>query len=129
MPVRTPADGWDESSSAPPRAPLVGRAAGVRFEHLPAEAVAAAKLVTEHDLRPADVVEIVDRVHPNDTRVPALKSPCREYLLAVAAARRGIPDDAILVDYRRAERVKALVERLAELPDVAELVALLAGPD
>jgi 2-methylcitrate dehydratase PrpD len=167
---------------------------------------AIVKIVTEHDLRPADVVEIVDRVHPNDTRIPPLKSHCREYLLAVAAARRGIPDDAILVDYRRtdpevaelhrrlrrvpdpataaipgygaavvdvrtrdgrllretvpyrlghpanplpperlaakffawattriprrrAERVKALVERLEELPDVAELVALLAAPD
>ncbi|HEV8635090.1 MAG TPA: MmgE/PrpD family protein [Chloroflexota bacterium] len=87
---------------------------------------AVIKIVTEHDLRPDDVVEIVDRVDPRDTRVPPLKSHCREYLLAVAAARREIAPDAILVDYREADwRVGDLYQRVRRVPDPA--TAALGG--
>jgi 2-methylcitrate dehydratase PrpD len=83
-------------------------------------------LVTEHDLAAEEIEEIVDRVHPQDTRAHPLRSHNREYLLAVAAAHRGIPIDALEVDYRAADpAVGRLYGRVRRVPDPA--TAALGG--
>jgi 2-methylcitrate dehydratase PrpD len=61
------------------------------------------KIVAENDLRPAEILEIIHRVHPSRAQVidnNPLKSHCAQYILAVAAVRREIDSDAIVTDLR-----------------------------
>jgi 2-methylcitrate dehydratase PrpD len=61
------------------------------------------KIVTENDLPPAEIVEIVHRVHPSRAKVidnNPLKSHCAQYIMAVAAVRREIDSDTIVTDLR-----------------------------
>jgi 2-methylcitrate dehydratase PrpD len=61
------------------------------------------KIVTENDLQPAEIVEIVHRVHPSRAKVidnNPLKSHCAQYIMAVAAVRREIGSDTIVTDLR-----------------------------
>jgi 2-methylcitrate dehydratase PrpD len=61
------------------------------------------KIVTENDVPPADIVEIIHRVHPSRAKViddNPLRSHCAQYILAVAAVRREIDSDTIVTDLR-----------------------------
>ncbi len=76
------------------------------------------KIVIDNDLRSEEILEIVDRVPPGDDDTPLLKSHLSEYILAVAAVRREITPDTILVDYRTADpRVSDLFERIRLVGD------------
>jgi 2-methylcitrate dehydratase PrpD len=61
------------------------------------------KIVTENDLPPAEILEIIHRVHPSRAQVidnNPLKSHCAQYIMAVAAVRREIDSDVIVTDLR-----------------------------
>ncbi len=84
------------------------------------------KIVTEHDLRPDDILEIVHHVHSG--RAPVidnnpLRSHCSQYILAVAAVRRGIDSDTILVDLREIDPViRGMATRTHLVGDAEKLV-------
>jgi 2-methylcitrate dehydratase PrpD len=64
------------------------------------------KIVTVNQLQPAEILEIVHRVHPSRANVidnNPLKSHCAQYILAVAAVRHQIDSDTIVVDLRRTD--------------------------
>jgi 2-methylcitrate dehydratase PrpD len=73
-------------------------------------------VVRANDLRPAEVAEVVHKVHPSRANVidnNPLKSHCAQYIMAVAAVKREIPLDAILHDYRESDPdVRALSQRV-----------------
>jgi 2-methylcitrate dehydratase PrpD len=85
-----------------------------------ASIAAVLQLVDEHGLDAAEIDAIVDRVTPETGVGVPLKSHSTEYLLAVAAARRQIAPDAIVVDYRsRDPEVARLYRRVEIVPDAA----------
>ncbi|HEY3107260.1 MAG TPA: MmgE/PrpD family protein [Chloroflexota bacterium] len=82
------------------------------------------KIVSEHDLRPEQIERVVHHVHPDRAKVidnNPLKSHCSQYVMAVVAARREVPADAIVHDYRESDpRVRELARRTALVGDVDE---------
>jgi 2-methylcitrate dehydratase PrpD len=84
---------------------------------------ALVKIVERESLQPDRITRIVHRVHPARAQVidgNPLKSHCSQYVMAVAAAFRGIPADAIVHDYRESDpRVAALARTTSLVPDRA----------
>src|SRR5713101_7039000 len=81
------------------------------------------KIVTENDLQPTEILEIVHRVHPSRANVidnNPLKSHCAQYIMAVAAVRREIDTDTIVVDLRQTDPlVRDLSQRTQLVGDPA----------
>jgi 2-methylcitrate dehydratase PrpD len=82
------------------------------------------EIVTAQDLRPEQIARIVHHVHPARAKViddNPLKSHCSQYVMAVVAARREVPADAIVHDYRESDPgVRELSGRTALVGDVDE---------
>lgn len=84
------------------------------------------KIVTENELRPDDIAEVVH--HPHSGRAPVidnnpLRSHCAQYILAVAAVRRGIDSDTILVDLRETDpAIREMAKRTRLVGDAERLV-------
>jgi 2-methylcitrate dehydratase PrpD len=80
-------------------------------------------IVTENDLPPAEILEIIHRVHPSRANVidnNPLKSHCAQYIMAVAAVRRQIDTDTIVVDLRQTDaKVRDLSQRTQLVGDPA----------
>lgn len=89
------------------------------------------KIVTENDLKPDDIAEVVH--HPHSGRAPVidnnpLRSHCSQYVMAVAAVRRGIDSDTILVDLRETDpQIREMARRTRLVGDSETLVPEL-GP-
>jgi 2-methylcitrate dehydratase PrpD len=81
------------------------------------------KIVIENDLQPSGILEIVHRVHPSRAKVidnNPLKSHCAQYIMAVAAVRRQIDTDTIVVDLRQTDaKVRDLSQRTQLVGDPA----------
>lgn len=81
------------------------------------------KIVTENDLQPEEIAEIVHHVHPLRVKViddSPLKSHCAQYIMAVAAVRRKIDSDAIVTDLRLTDpAIRALSRRTKLIGDPA----------
>jgi 2-methylcitrate dehydratase PrpD len=76
------------------------------------------KIVTEKDLHPDEIVEIVHRVHPSRAQVidnNPLKSHCAQYIMAVAAVRRRIDSDTIVTDLRLTDPAVRELSRRTQL--------------
>jgi 2-methylcitrate dehydratase PrpD len=88
------------------------------------------KIVAENDLGPDSIAEIVH--HPHSARAPVidnnpLRSHCAQYILAVAAARRGIDPDTILVDRRETDpAIREMVQRTRLIGDGESLAPEVA---
>lgn len=84
------------------------------------------KIVTENDLKPEAIAEIIHRVHPSRAKVidnNPLKSHCAQYIMAVAAVRREIDTDAIVTDLRLTDPViRDLTQRTKLVGDPANEV-------
>jgi 2-methylcitrate dehydratase PrpD len=82
------------------------------------------RIVTEHDLRPEDIAEVVHHTHPARAKViddNPLKSHNAQYVMAVVAVHREVPPDAIVVDYRETDpRVRSMAERTRMIGDIAD---------
>ena len=82
------------------------------------------EIVTAQDLRSEQIERIVHHVHPDRAKVidgNPLKSHCSQYVMAVVAARREVPADAIVHDYRESDpRVRELARRTVLVGDVDE---------
>ncbi|TAK22708.1 MAG: MmgE/PrpD family protein [Chloroflexota bacterium] len=82
------------------------------------------KIVTENDLGPDDLAEIVHHTHPARAKVidnNPLKSHNAQYIMSVVAVHRGVPPDAIVVDYRETDpRVRAVSQRTRMIGDITD---------
>jgi 2-methylcitrate dehydratase PrpD len=83
------------------------------------------KIVTENDLKPEEIAEVVH--HPHSGRAAVidnnpLRSHCSQYIMAVAAVRRGIDSDTILVDLRETDpQVREMAKRTRLVADAERL--------
>jgi 2-methylcitrate dehydratase PrpD len=80
-------------------------------------------ILTENDLRPEEILEIVHRVHPHRANVidnNPIRSHCAQYIMAVAAVRREIDTDAIVTDLRLTDPlIRSLSQRTRLIGDPA----------
>src|SRR5579859_1217506 len=83
------------------------------------------KIVTENDLQPEEITEIVH--HPHSGRAAVidnnpLRSHCSQYIMAVAAVRRGIDSDTILSDLRETDpEIREMAKRTRLVGDAEKL--------
>lgn len=89
------------------------------------------KIMTDHDLKPGDIAEIIH--HPHSGRAPVidnnpLRSHCSQYVMAVAAVKGGIDSDTIVADLRQTDpEVREMAKRTRLVGDAEELMPSL-GP-
>ncbi len=83
------------------------------------------KIVTENDLKPDNIAEVVHHPHSGRANVidnNPLRSHCSQYIMAVAAVRRGIDSDTILVDLRETDPViREMAKRTRLVGDAEKL--------